>query len=347
VFEKIMVCRGRGFQFIAFAEEDVIMSNPEHHLTFGPVPSRRLGQSLGINNVIAKSCSYSCIYCQIGETTEKFIEPQRFFTPQEIYDAVAARLRQVREAGQAVDYLTFVPDGEPTLDSTLGESIGALRSLDIPIAVISNATLLWRDEVRKSLAEADLVSVKVDSVDEGLWHRINRPHHGLQLDTLLQGVRDFAAEYSGRLITDTMLIAGLNDTLDALTANADFIASLSPQAAYLAVPTRPTSVKGVHGTGEVGLLQAHQIFASRIATVELLSGHEVGTFAPSGNARDDLLAITAVHPMREDDVRQLLMDDGASWEVIEHLMSTDELIKLEYEGSNFYLRPVRCGRHHV
>lgn len=319
----------------------------EHHLTFGPVPSRRLGQSLGINNVTTKSCTYTCVYCQVGETTEKLIEPQHFFSPQQIYDAVTARLQQAAETGLIVDYLTFVPDGEPTLDSTLGESIKALRSLDIPIAVISNASLLSRSEVRTALTVADLVSLKVDSVDEATWRRINLPHRDLQLGTILQGVRQFADEYSGHLITDTMLIAGLNDGANTLSATADFIASISPRTAYLAVPTRPTTVMGVHGVDESALLQAHQIFSSRIAQVELLTGHETGAFAHSGNARDDLLAITAVHPMREDDVRQLLAKDDASWELIENLIAGGELKVLEYQGRNFYLRPVRCGRHHV
>ena len=157
----------------------------EHHLTFGPVPSRRLGQSLGINNVTTKSCSYTCVYCQVGETTEKLIEPRSFFSPEEIHDAVAQRLRQTKEAGQKVDYLTFDPDGEPTLDSSLGESISALHSLDIPVAVITNSTLLSRTKLPAALAVADLVLVKVDSADEAIWHHVNLTHRQLQLSSLL------------------------------------------------------------------------------------------------------------------------------------------------------------------
>ena len=131
------------------------MAPLEHHLTFGPVPSRRLGQSLGINNVTTKSCSYTCVYCQVGETTDKLIEPRSFFSPEDIHDAVVERLLQTQEAGQRVDYLTFVPDGEPTLDSSLGESIRTLQSLDIPVAVITNSTLQSRAEVRAALTLAD------------------------------------------------------------------------------------------------------------------------------------------------------------------------------------------------
>jgi wyosine [tRNA(Phe)-imidazoG37] synthetase (radical SAM superfamily) len=111
------------------------------------------------------------------------------------------------------------------------------------------------------------------------------------------------------------------------------------------VPTRPTTVKGVHGTDEAGLLLAHQIFSARLANVELLTGHEVGRFAHTGDAREDLLAITAVHPMREDDVRRLLAEDRADWQLIEELLAADKLKMLVFEGERFYLRPVRRGRH--
>jgi len=316
----------------------------EHRIAFGPVPSRRLGQSLGINNVTTKSCSYTCVYCQVGQTTDKAIEPRSFFTPQQIHDAVATRLQQLRADGQRVDYLTFVPDGEPTLDSRLGDNIEALRDLGIPIAVITNGSLLWREDVRARLSKADLVSIKVDAVDEAGWRKVNLPHRDLELATILQGIRSFAAGYTGTLITDTMLIAGLNDSEASLTATADFIAGIAPQTAYLAVPTRPTTVKDVHGSDEAGLLQAHQIFAARLAEVELLTGHEVGPFAHTGDAREDLLAVTAVHPMREDDVRRLLAEDGADWQLVETLLAGGELKMLTFEGERFYLRPVRRGR---
>jgi len=321
--------------------------HPEHHIAFGPVPSRRLGQSLGINNVTAKACSYSCVYCQVGPTTEKLISPQPFFSPAQIYQAVAARVGRVRERGLAVDYLSFVPDGEPTLDGRLGDSIQALRELGIPIAVISNGTLLWREDVRACLQQADLVSVKVDSVLEHSWRRINLPHPELSLQTVLRGIRDFAAGYAGDLITDTMLIAGVNDDVATLSETAAFVAEIAPRTAYLAVPTRPTTVKGVLGTDEAGLIRAHEIFAARLASVELLTGHEVGEFAHTGDARADLLAITAVHPMREADVRQLLADDGADWPLVEALVAEGVLRPAEYGGERFYLRPVRCSRHHA
>ena len=320
------------------------MDPASHHIAFGPVPSRRLGQSLGINNVTAKACSYTCVYCQIGPTTEKIVEPRPFFPPEQIRDAVVAHLRKVRADGQRVDHLSFVPDGEPTLDSRLGESIEALRGLGVPIAVITNGTLLWRDDVRSRLDHADLVCVKVDSVDQAIWRRINLPHRDLRLDVILDGIRRFATGYSGMLVTDTMLLAGINDDADTLAATAEFLAGIAPQTAYLAIPTRPTTVAGVHGTDEAGLIRAHEIYAAKGLRVELLTSHETGHFAHTGDARADLLAITAVHPMRETAVRELLVEDQAEWVVVEALLAEGAIALVEHEGDRFYLRPVRRRR---
>jgi wyosine [tRNA(Phe)-imidazoG37] synthetase (radical SAM superfamily) len=322
-------------------QDDTMDIPADHHIAFGPVPSRRLGQSLGINNVTSKACSYTCVYCQVGPTTQKIIEPQAFFSPAQVHAAVAARVARLRDDGQAIDFLSFVPDGEPTLDIALGESIDALRDLEIPIAVITNGTLLWREDVRARVGRADLVSVKVDSVHEDAWRQIDLPHRDLSLDRILDGIRRFAADYAGTLITDTMLIAGVNDDPASLTDTADFLAGIAPHTAYLAVPTRPTTVAKAHGTDEAGLIRAHQIFAARLSAVELLTGHELGEFAHTGDARSDLLAVTAVHPMREDAVRRLLERDHAGWELVQGLLDAGMLRSTLYEGERFYLRPVR------
>jgi wyosine [tRNA(Phe)-imidazoG37] synthetase (radical SAM superfamily) len=319
------------------------MSGPEHRIAFGPIPSRRLGRSLGVNTIPAKVCSYACRYCQVGPTTELRLEPRSFFAPEVIQRAVAAHLEQVRAAGQDADFLTIVPDGEPTLDVGLGRTIAALRELGVPVAVITNASLLSRVEVRTRLVGADLVSVKVDSVLEPVWRRVNGPHHDLQMAEVLAGIRAFAAEYGGQLISETMLVAGLNDTEESLVATADFLAGIAPRTAFLAVPIRPPTVTGTRVPDEATLVVAHEIYAARLSEVELLTGHEVGEFAHTGDAREDLLAITAVHPMREVAVRRLLAEDGAGWVLVEGLLADGTLRAVEHEGVRFYLRPVHRG----
>lgn len=148
-------------------------------IAFGPVPSRRLGRSLGINNIPPKACSYSCIYCQVGPTTATETERRSFYPPEEVAKAVAARVKQLETEGACPDFLTFVPDGEPSLDENLGSAIDLIRSLALPVALITNGSLLWDATVRRDLTCADWVSVKVDTVREDVWRRINRPHPSL------------------------------------------------------------------------------------------------------------------------------------------------------------------------
>jgi len=124
-------------------------------IAFGPVPSRRLGRSLGVNNIPPKVCTYSCVYCQVGRTIRMQVERRVFYGPEEILQAARDKVERARESGEPIDYLTFVPDGEPTLDVNLGREIELLRSLGIKIAVITNASLIWREDVREALMKAD------------------------------------------------------------------------------------------------------------------------------------------------------------------------------------------------
>jgi wyosine [tRNA(Phe)-imidazoG37] synthetase (radical SAM superfamily) len=307
-------------------------------IAFGPVPSRRLGRSLGINNIPPKSCSYSCLYCQVGTTHGQTVMPKAFYPPEAIRDAVELQLENARARNETVDYLTFVPDGEPGLDVNLGRSIELLRPLGIPIAVISNASLLWREDVRAVTGKADWVSVKVDSVDEILWKQLNRPHEALRLPDILAGIRCFAGEFAGELVTETMLVEGINDRPDAVANTADFVRDLGVAKAYLAIPTRPPAEPGIRGPAEAALNAAYQEFVHRVPQVEYLIGYEGDAFAFTGDIRQDLLSITAVHPMRESAVRSLLEKARAEWEVVNQLVTSGELAEAEYRGERFYLR---------
>ena len=308
------------------------------NIAFGPIPSRRLGHSLGINNIPPKSCSYSCVYCQVGATEKPQIERRIYFTPDEIFDAVHARLSKVREAGGAVDYLTFVPDGEPTLDINLGKSIERLKTLDIPIAVITNATLLWREDVRAALGAADWVSVKVDTVDEGIWHQLNRPFQALSLARVLAGIRDFVGEFTGEVVSETMLLGGINDSEDSVSSVARFLRDIGIATAYLAIPTRPTAESGLKIPDESALNRGFQILAGTVPRVEYLIGYEGDEFGSGGDAREDLLGITAVHPMRASAIEKLLQRTGQDWSMVQAMIDSGELTQVTYLGKPYYLR---------
>ena len=309
-------------------------------LTFGPVPSRRLGRSLGINNIPPKACSYSCIYCQVGPTKITEIVPRTFYTPEQILLEVEKHLSQVQKKGEQVDYLTFVPDGEPSLDINLSETIELLQPLNIPIAIISNASLIWREEIRETLAKADWVSFKVDAIDETLWRQVNRPHPFLVHQSILEGMLTFAKNFSGTLATESMFIRALNDHDKAVNALADFLEKLEPDRAYLSIPTRPPIEKSVHAPDEANLNRIFQILSQQVNHLELITGYEGNAFASTGNVSEDLLSITSVHPMREEAVGALLAKSGADWKQVTQLINQGLLIQTEYEGQKFYVRRI-------
>jgi wyosine [tRNA(Phe)-imidazoG37] synthetase (radical SAM superfamily) len=313
-------------------------------VVFGPVPSRRLGRSLGINNIPPKICTYTCVYCQLGRTLKMQIERQAFYQPQEIVEAVREKVAAVHDHGETIDYLTFVPDGEPTLDLNLGVEIAALRELGIKIAVISNASLIWREDVQADLMDADWVSLKVDAVSSQTWRRIDRPHGSLDLDAILEGAREFAGAFEGELATETMLVNGVNDAETDLRGIASFLGELQPTVAYIAVPTRPPAENWVEPADEGAINQAYQLVRDEVDAVELLLGYEGTAFSYTGDVEQDLLSITSVHPMRKDAVQELLDRAGSSWQLVERLLQQGDLVDVEHDGGRFYLRSIGTVR---
>ena len=239
-------------------------------IAFGPIVSRRFGRSLGVNHLPSKHCTCSCVYCQLGPTPRTSIERRVFYSTDEIADAVEQRAR-----GQQFDVISFVPEGEPTLDIHLGAHIRAVKHLG-KIVVITNGSLLFDPGVRRDLAEADLVSIEVDAIDDVMWKRIDRPCPVLSLELVLEGMRTFAREFKGELWTQTMLVDGYESDVSA------FVRELAPQRACDARPTRPCEVRP---TGE--------------ADGDLKD-------APVHTA-EELLAVLAVHPIREEAVPPALV----------------------------------------
>jgi wyosine [tRNA(Phe)-imidazoG37] synthetase (radical SAM superfamily) len=316
------------------------MINIFDSIAFGPVPSRRLGRSLGINNIPPKICSYSCIYCQLGRTHNLQINRKSFYAPQEIVASVKQKIQGAREKKEAIDYLTFVADGEPTLDSKLGEEIDLLKTLGIKIAVITNSSLMWEKEVRNDLSKADWVSIKIDTTDQKIWNTINRPYKSLKLSDILDGISEFSNYFTGDLVTETMLLKDVNDEAQGLRKVAKFIAEVHPKKSYLSVPIRPPAEKWVKPTSETNLNAAYQVFTKQGIDTEYLIGYEGTTFGFTGDIKGDILSISSVHPIRKDGVIELLKKADKDWSIIEKLLHEDKLIEVEYNKKKFYVRKI-------
>jgi wyosine [tRNA(Phe)-imidazoG37] synthetase (radical SAM superfamily) len=269
------------------------------------------------------------------------VERCAFYEPEQILRAVADKVAKAAQSGEPVDYLTFVPDGEPTLDVYLGAEIALLRELGIPIAVITNSSLISRKDVRDELATADWVSLKVDAVDEELWRQVDRPQGTLQLEGILQGMIEFSRSFAGELVTETMLVEGLNDSVASVTEIADFLARLRPSRSYVSIPIRPPAESWVRPPDEAVVNRAYQLMSTKLDQVEYLVGYEGNAFASSGDVEQDLLSITAVHPMRQDAVDALLERAGADWTSVHNLLAQQRLVETRFAGWTFYMRKLR------
>ena len=319
------------------------MVNISESIAFGPVPSRRLGHSLGINNIPPKICTYSCIYCQLGKTIKMQIQRQQFYESEKIVNAVKNKVKKAKSKGESIDYLTFVPDGEPTLDSNLGKEILDLKELGIRIAVITNASLLWEKDARDHLSNVDWVSLKIDTVDHAIWKKINKPHKSLRFERILDGISEFSLSFKGGLTTETMLIKNVNDQIKNIEDTADYIKGLNPKKSYLSVPTRPPAEIEVKPTSETNLNIAYQVFTKHGIDTEYLIGYEGNNFGFTGDIEEDLLGIASVHPIRKDGVIELLKKADRDWSVVDNLLHESKLMEVEYQNSKFYVRKFEQG----
>lgn len=307
-------------------------------LTFGPIPSRRLGYSLGINNIKGeKKCPYSCVYCQVGARCTMTLKRQVFYSVDEICRSVEEHLNSL--AGKKLpDVLAFVPNGEPTLDLNLGKHIEALKKFNIPVAVINNGTLLSDERVRQDLMGASWVSVKVDAGTDALWRKHNRPVKELSFKTYLTGIQLFANEFKGKLVTETMMCKGTNDSSDNINKVVEIVKPLNPELSYITVPTRPPAKSGITAPNDKELLYAYNMFTSGGLEAELLTGFEGDGVGQTGNIKEDILNITAVHPLRRETIEKMLKPAGEEFALVEELVKKGMLSELLFDEKVYYLR---------
>lgn len=307
-------------------------------IIFGPVPSRRLGQSLGVNNIPPKICSYSCVYCQVGKTRNFSIERKEFYKVEEIVKSVENTLNELKEKGEKVDYISFVPDGEPTLDINLGKEIIEIKKFGIKVAVINNSSLIWKEDVRNDLIGADWVSCKVDAVSKDAWKKINRPFRTLDIERIKEGIVKFSEIYKGDFVTETMLVKGINDVEDEIKKIAEFLKNINPNTCYISIPTRPPAEKWVKVPDTEDINIAFQIFKKNGLNVEILTGIGGYSFGFTGDVEKDILSTTSVHPMTEQQIKKLLEKSGEKWDVVENLLRDGHLKEVEFDGRRYFLR---------
>jgi wyosine [tRNA(Phe)-imidazoG37] synthetase (radical SAM superfamily) len=270
---------------------------------FGPVPSRRLGQSLGIDTIPLKTCNWNCVYCQLGRTVPLTHTRQEYIPAEEILAEAEQVLRSRANAG--IDWVTFVGSGEPTLHNRLGWLIRQIKSLtDRPVAVITNGSLLYLPEVRQELLAADAVLPSLDAGSVSLYRKINRPHPESTFERLVDGLISFRRDYPGMLWVEVMLIQALNDSEQALKEIARILQRVKPDSVQINLPTRPPAETWVQPPDQDGLERAEAILGKNAALVQPAGG----SFDLSGyeNLTDSIIAVITRHPMSQDELVRTL-----------------------------------------
>jgi len=309
------------------------MMNRSFRRVFGPVPSRRLGISLGIDVIPRKTCSFDCVYCECGATTEKTIERRDFCSVREVLDECEARLSAMREKP---DCITLSGSGEPTLYGRMGELIDeAKRSTHLPVAVITNSSLLWMPEVREEISRADIVLPSLDAAVEDSFKRINRPHDALSLRTIIAGLAAFLAEYRGRALLEVLLIKDYNTGRDNLEALRDIMVGLRIDKVQLNTAVRPGTERHIAPIDDASLEALRAFFGPRCEVIA--SAQSTRMRHETGVLEDTIVSLLERRPCTIDDMsRSLGVAAPLVAAAVQSLISAGAVIEHWHGGSAFF-----------
>ena len=302
---------------------------------FGPVPSRRLGRSLGIDPVPLKTCNWNCVYCQLGRSVPVTNERKDYWPPGQIV-AEVRRVLQTRSERE-IDWVTFLASGEPTLHASLGRMIRDVKAItQIPVAVITNGALLYRPDVQEDLMAADAVLPSLDAGTAALYRAINRPHPECTFDRLVNGLLEFRRAYQGKMWVEVMVVKGLNDTEEALRDLAGLFHKLQPDQVHLTTPVRPPAEPWVEPPDEQGMQRARSFLREWVQP----EGPGAGIVKLSGieSLPDALVAVVSRHPMTEAELLRLLPDRSREevHRALSQLLESGRLQVVERYGRQFW-----------
>jgi wyosine [tRNA(Phe)-imidazoG37] synthetase (radical SAM superfamily) len=297
---------------------------------YGPVPSRRLGRSLGVSPIPPKTCSYSCVYCQLGRTKYLQVERKSFYPEDDIFSEIQNNAKKSRP-----DFITFVGDGEPTLCADLGFLIQKTKSeLQIPTAVITNGSLFFKEDVKKDLLAADIVLPTLDAGCAKTFRHINRPHREINFDAMIEGQIDFHRQFAGQIWLEIMLVKGLNDSDEELKQIKERVDLIKPDKIYITTPIRPPAESWVTPPAPETILKAQQIFAEAVSITDLESG-DFG-LQQYADARQAIMEISSRHPLRLEQALKIA-DTFSKPGSVKEMIETGELIEIYFNNRQYVL----------
>ncbi len=292
-------------------------------MIYGPVPSRRLGISLGVDIIPHKTCSYDCVYCQLGKTTNQTTQRESFVS----VDSVIKEIKEVIDQNSDIDYITFSGSGEPTLNKDIGEMIGRAKSLTgIPVAVLTNGSLLWDKMVREDLAQADLVIPSVDAVSEEVFQRVNRPWAGLKAKKVLEGIEEFCRGFKGKIYLEIMLVKNINDSEVEIERINRFVKNLRIDKIQLNTVVRPPHDPGARPLNQKELDEIKDLFDPKLER-EVIANFKRET--SKAYQKDLELAIIELLKRRPAKTEEMAVSLGVHLnEMVKHLQILEERKKI-------------------
>ncbi len=299
---------------------------------YGPVPSRRLGFSLGVDIIPPKTCSLDCIYCQLGRTKKKTVLRKEYFSSQEILSSVKKAIC----SGRKVDFITFSGSGEPTLNRLIGKLIQEIKKLTtIPVAVLTNSSLLAQKLVRKSLLEADVVIPSLDAATARTFRKVNRPEPSIKIEAIIEGLERFRRDFKGEIWLEVMLVKGVNDSPADIEALKKAIARIKPNRVQLNTVVRPPAEKWALPLGREKLERIKVQLGGRAEIVA--DFREKPQPAVDGSLEDAILSLVSRRPATNRDIAATLGRSEA--EILRHLkvlLSAKKIRVVSHKGRNFY-----------
>jgi wyosine [tRNA(Phe)-imidazoG37] synthetase (radical SAM superfamily) len=302
---------------------------------FGPVPSRRLGRSLGVDPVPFKVCNYNCVYCQLGHTRPLRNERRDYLPPDKILAELEQTLGTIEDG--ALDTITIVGQGEPLLCASLGRLVNRIKELtSVPVAVITNGSLLCDPQAQQEVLAADYVLPSLDAADEATFRAVNRPWPGITIAKVIAGLAQFRKQFKGQLWVEVMLVRGLNDHEEALAGLRDALAEIGPDQVQINLPVRPPAEPWVKPPPDFDIIRAIAILGEKVCVVSPCAGtFQLASTAPLGESIENVIRR---HPMCEAEIYTALQDrpPGEVASALTELAELGRAARVEYGGKAFW-----------
>ncbi len=303
---------------------------------FGPVPSRRLGHSLGIDVIPYKICPYDCVYCQLGRTTRKTIERKEYLPTSAILEEIDRKLDEPVK----IDFITFSGSGEPTIHTDIGELIDHVKAkTSIPVAVLSNGGLFIQRSVREAVMGADVIIPSLDGGNRNMWQKINRPSPDIRFEEMLEGLIRISEEFPGEIWLEVFLVGGINAKESEVEAISKWVEEIRPEKIQINSVDRPPAERFAQRCSEEDLLRLSRFFHHPVEIIGSFRSQDEGMGAKSRpwGIMDDILAIIRRRPCRLDDLSHgLKLDRSQILKYIPILIKRGEIEEYRRGGETFY-----------